>query len=156
MGVSGAYGPYLNAGLDPEMPAGHNVNDYAQKLTMADLELLIDHVELRAEAARNFWETPTVGTLGVTGGYVETKLATPFGTFVAGRCDVMRFNDITSSTGQRKPWDDNVDRYETGLGYRFSRDVTGKFIYQRTVFSHEATGTHPSMELFAAQMSVAF
>ncbi len=156
VGVSGAYGPYLDSTLDPKMPAGHNVNDYAQKLTMADLELLVGHVEFRSEAARNFWETPTVGTLGLTGGYVETKVATPWGTFIAGRYDVMRFDEITASTGERLPWDDNTDRVETGIGYRFSRDVTGKLIYQRTHYAHEASDSYRTLELFATQVSVGF
>jgi hypothetical protein len=156
LGVSGAYGPYLHASLDARMPAGHSVNDYAQKLAMADLELLVGHVEIRAEGARNFWETPTVGTLSVTGGYVESKLATPWSTFLAGRYDMMRFGKITESTGEREPWDDDTDRLEAGLGYRFSRDVTGKLIYQRTRYAHEMNDSYPTLELFATQLSVAF
>jgi len=155
-GASGAYGPYLQAKLNSAMPPGHNVNDYAQKLVMGDLELLVGRLELRAEGVRNFWETPTVGTLGVTGGYAEAKLASPWSAFLAGRYDVMRFSEITSSTGARRPWDDDVNRIETGFGYRFSRDVTGKMIYQRTRFEHEANDSYPTMELFAAQLSVAF
>lgn len=156
VGASGAYGPYLQASLDSQLPPGHTANDYRQKLAMADLELLVGHVEIRAEGARNLWDTPTLGALGVSGGYAEAKMATPWGTFLAGRYDLMRFGEITSSTGERRPWDDNVDRIETGLGYRFSRDVTGKLIYQRSRFEHEANDSYPTMELFATQLSVAF
>src|SRR5262249_42844268 len=151
--VSGAYGPYLSAHLDDEVPPGHNVNDYAQKLAMADLELLAGHVEVRAEGVRNFWETPTVGTLSVTGGYVESKLATPWGTFLAGRFERMKFGDVTDSSGARAPWDANTDRLETGVGYRFNRDVTGKLIYQRTHYTHDWSDYHRTLELFATQLS---
>ena len=138
------------------MPAGHTVNDYNQKLMMADFEWLAGHLELRAEGARNFWETPTVGELEVTGGYAEGKLATPWGTFVAGRYDVMKFGKITNSAGEQEPWDDDITRSEAGIGYRFSRDVTGKLVYQRSRIDHEATDKYRTLELFAAQLSVMF
>ena len=155
-GVSGAYGAYLGEWLDDAMPAGHTVNDYRQKLAMADLEFLAGRVELRAEGARNFWETPTVGTLSVTGGYVEAKVASPWGAFVAGRYDWMEFGEVMTSSGERLPWDDNAKRFESGVGYRFSREVTGKLVYQRTRLEHEATDAYPLRELYGGQLSIGF
>ena len=156
VGVSGSYGPYLGAWLDGALPAGRTVNDYNQKLLMADFEWEMGHLELHAEGVRNFWETPTTGTLAVTGGYVETKVRAPWGAFVAGRYDQLVFSEISGSTGVRRPWDDNVKRLELGAGYRFSPDITGKLVYQRTELDHEVDDTHPVADLVAVQLSVGF
>src|SRR6185369_17950160 len=99
VGVSGAYGPYLNEFLDPYLPAGHSVSEYHQWLRMADAEFLLGHVELRSEGFLNTWETPTVGDLKVRGGYVEGKVTVMPGVHVAGRWDVMHFGDVVDSTG---------------------------------------------------------
>jgi len=155
IGVSGSDGPYLVQGVQGDLPAGKHVTDYAQKLGMADAEVLAGHVELRAEGARNLWETPTLGTLGVTSGYVETRLAFPFGGFVAGRWDALRFSDVTDSSGAQRAWDTNVRRIETGAGYRFDRNITGKVVWQQTRYERAVLG-HRRVALFAAQLSVAF
>lgn len=155
LGVSGSWGPYLVQGIGDDLPAGKHVNDYAQELGMADAEVLTGHIELRAEGARNLWQTPTLGALGVTSGYVEMKLAFTFGGFLAGRWDGLRFADITDSTGARRAWDTNVRRIETGVGYRLQRGVTAKAVWQQTRYEQPVLGRRRA-ELFGAQLSVAF
>jgi hypothetical protein len=155
LGVSGAYGPYLIDKLNPALPAGRTVGDYHQKLGMADAEFLFGHVEARAEGARNVWETPTVGDLRVTGGYVELKYSLPIGAFMAGRWDALRFGEIADSTGAKRPWDSNVNRLEAGAGYRLNRDAVAKVVYQTTQLER-APGDTRRMGLVAAQLSVAF
>lgn len=157
IGLSGAYGPYLVASLGPELPPGHSVTDYHQKLGMADLELLAGHLEARAEAARNVWETPTVGNLAVTSGYGELKYSLSFGAFLAGRWDVMRFDKIADSGGTKHPWDSDVTRTEGGVGYRFSRDALAKVVYQYTTVATESVPEKDrGHALVAAQLSIAF
>ena len=155
VGVSGAYGPYLVDGLQSQLPPGKNVNDYHQELGMADAEVLVGHLELRGEGAWNVWQSPTLGDLRVRAGYVEAKYSLPFGAYVAGRFDRMRFAEVTNSTGAKVPWDSNVDRYEVGGGYRFDRNVTLKLVYQsnRTETSDDA---YHRVSFFAGQASVAF
>jgi hypothetical protein len=156
-GISGAYGPYLIEPLNPLLPPGRTVEDYHQTLSMADLELIAGHVELRAEGAQNHWETPTVGNLKVRSGYVEAKVALSFGAFVAGRWDVMRFGKIADSTGALRPWDADLSRLETGVGYRFSRAAQAKLVYQRTSYDVSPDpSVSPDRSLVAAQLSVAF
>jgi hypothetical protein len=154
-GVSGAYGPYLIEDLNPELPPGKDANDYHQNLRMADVEVLVGHLEARAEGARNRWQTPTVGDLDVKAGYLEVQYALPFGGFVAGRADRMRFGDIADSTGALHSWDSNVDRFEIGGGYRFDRNMLMKLVYQSTRL-HESSGTYRRLSLFAAQASISF
>jgi hypothetical protein len=153
-GVSGAYGPYLIEPLNPQMPAGKNVNDYNQQLAMADLELTAGHFEIRAEGAYNVWETPTVGDLKVTSAYAEAKYSFPIGAYVAGRFDALRFGEIADSGGIKHTWDADVTRIEGGVGYRFDRNVVVKVIHQHTTV--ELTGGDKKMPLTAASLSVAF
>jgi len=156
-GISGAYGAYLIEPLNPLLTPGRTVEDYHQVLGMADLELNAGRVELRAEGAYNYWETPTVGNLKVRSGYVEAKYALDFGAFVAGRWDVMRFGKIADSAGALRPWDANLSRLETGVGYRFSRAAQGKLVYQRTSYDALPNPSAPlDRSLVAAQLSVAF
>ncbi len=156
-GVSGAYGPYLIEPLNPLLPAGRDVGDYRQQLLLADLELTVGHLEARAEGAYNVWQTPTVGDLIVRSGYLELEYALPFGAYLAGRVDAMRFGRIADSGGALRPWDADLDRFETGAGYRFTRDVRGKLVYQRTRYPVPPDPAAPSVRsLVAAQLSVAF
>jgi len=157
IGVSGAYGPYLDASVGPDLPPGHSVTDYHQKLGMADAELLAGHVEVRAEAARNVWETVTVGNLAVTSGYAELKYSLSFGAFLAGRWDVMRFDKIADSAGAKHPWDSDVTRTEGGVGYRFNRDAVAKLVYQYTLKATDGVPERDrSYALIAAQLSIGF
>ena len=151
-GVSGAFGPYLVEGLNTELAPGQHVNQFHQRLGMADLEFATGHLELRAEGAWNTWQTPTVGDLDVTTGYVEMKYALPFGAFAAGRLDGMRFSDLEDSSGVKHSWDANITRWEVGAGYRFDRTILAKLVYQHT--SMEGSDLEPS--LVAAQLSVGF
>ena len=157
VGVSAAYGPYLEDQLNPQLPAGKHATDYHQRLGMADFEVLSGHLEVRGEGAWNTWETPTVGALEATTGYAEAKYSSSFGGYLAGRFDVLRFGKIKDSTGAERPWDANVTRFETGIGYRFNRGTIGKLVYQHDELDY---GT-PSKErerssLVAAQLSITF
>ena len=157
VGLSGSFGPYLQESLDPKLPAGKTVEDYAQKLLMADLEILVGHIELRSEAARNIWETPAVGELSVNSGYAELKLLLDSGIYLAGRFDVERFGKIQKSTGEMLPWDWNATRGEGGVGYRISRDATAKLVWQYTEFDNGVAGwTKPHQSILAGQLSIGF
>jgi hypothetical protein len=156
-GVSGAYGPYLVQEMQPLLPPGREVGDFHQRLRMADLELQRGHVELRGEAAFNTWEHPNVGDLNATSYYGELKYSFPFGAYLAGRWDALRFGEIRESTGELYPWDWNVTRIEVGGGYRFSREALAKLVYQRnrTVIDEDANVFNRA-SLVAAQLSLGF
>lgn len=151
-GVSTALGPYLVEGLNEQLPPGQNVNGFYQTLGMVDAEFATGYLELRAEGAWNTWQTPTVGDLGVTTGYVEMKYSLPFGAFAAGRLDGMRFSEIEDSNGVKHTWDSNIARWELGAGYRIDRNILMKLVYQHTTM--EGRDVKPS--LFAAQGSFTF
>ncbi len=154
VGVSGAYGPYLHAKLEPQLPPGRHATDYHQGLGMADVELMAGQVELRAEGFVNRWETPTVGDLWVRGGYVEGKLGFPAGFYAAGRWGTERFSEVRSSSGESEPWDYPVDRSEAGIGYRIAHGILAKAVYQRDTYVDD--GEREPYDLYAAQLSVSF
>jgi len=157
IGVSGSHGPYLNDFAAMFVPPGKSVNDYDQDLAMADAEILFGHAELRGEAFHNVWETPTVGDLRVSGFYAEGKYTLAAGLYAAARYDQMRFSDVAGSDGVGRPWHANVDRLETGVGYRLNRAVLAKGVYQHfTRRALVAPGADEKDDLFAANLVVSF
>ena len=139
------------------VPPGKSVNDYDQDLAMADAEILFGHAELRGEAFHNVWETPTVGDLRVSGFYAEGKYTLAAGLYAAARYDQMRFSDVAGSDGVGRPWHANVDRLETGVGYRLNRAVLAKGVYQHfTRRALAAPGGDEHDDLFAANLVVSF
>lgn len=157
LGLSGAYGPYLVDNVRPALAPGRRAEDYNQILTMVDAEWSGGHFEVRGEGYRNTWQTPTVGDLTVSGVYGEAKVTLPAGFYVAGRYEIMRFDEIRDSAGASKPWDTNWDRGEAGLGYRVARGVLAKAVYQwNTPKSDSPNVEDETYSLAATQLSVRF
>jgi hypothetical protein len=156
IGVSGAYGPYLQESLDPALPAGKDANDYHQRLVMADASLEFGHVTLIAEAFTNTWENPTLGDLDVEGGYAEAKVTLAAGFHAAGRVDALRFSDIVDSGGFARTWDRDIDRIEAGLGYRFDRNVLAKLVWQGNTWRAHGAAPADTHDLVGGQVSVRF
>lgn len=131
VGLSGAMGPYLDDALADSLPPGKSIGDYDQQLLMTDAEFQLGHVEARGEAYRNVWQTPRTGDLRVSGYYVEGKYTLPVGLYAAARWENQRFSKVDGGAGAGVPWHADEDRFEGGLGYRVSRDVIAKAVYQR-------------------------
>ncbi|HEY7727872.1 MAG TPA: hypothetical protein VID50_05415 [Candidatus Eisenbacteria bacterium] len=156
-GISGAYGPYLSSEPAGTLPAGSHAGDYNQVLVMADAEWSVAHMTLRSEGYRNTWQTPTVGDLRVGGFYVEGTYTLPAGFYVAGRYEIMRFSDLTDSTGTVRPWDTNWDRREAGVGYRITRGAVAKIAYQSNLeIASEPGEENERYDLVAGQLSIRF
>ena len=157
-GVSGSYGPYLNEErVESSLQPGIDAGDFNQVLGMADLEYSTGHLDIHAEGYRNTWETPTLGDLKVHGGYAELKYTLPAGFYVAGRYDIMRFSDVTDSTGALLSWDSDVDRLEVGGGYRVTKGVIAKVVFQRnTLQPPDPAAEAEDLDVVAGQLSVAF
>lgn len=153
VGASYSRGPWMPDAFQPQLPAGRTVNGYAQTVVMADAEWLFSTVELRGEGAWNEWETPTAGDVDVRGGYLEAKLGLPSGAFAAARWGVLKFGDVIDSTGAARPWDHDVARIETGLGYRIQRGAILKAVYQQTRFLRAVDRRE---SLYALQLALAF
>jgi hypothetical protein len=132
-GVSGSFGMWAPDWFGYQIPPGQKTTDYHEALAMADLELMRGRWELRGEAFLKYWETVTTGTLRTHGGYAEARVGVGAGAWFAARAELMRFSDVTTSGGFTRPWDDGVDRYEAGVGYRVTREVQLRLVGQRNV-----------------------
>lgn len=153
VGVSGAQGAYLGDWVRYGLPAGKTEADYVQTLGMADLAFERGHLDLRAEGFTNAFETAYCGTLRSSGGYAEGRYGFDNGMWLAIRAEAMRHSDLTAGALTR-PWDDDVDRLDGGLGYRLSRGAAIKAGWQRT-WLDQADGRQ-SFDLFVTQMSLEF
>jgi hypothetical protein len=154
LGGSFAYGPYLTKANEKDLPAGATANDYSQTLLGLDLNFERGKFIGNAEAMYNRWIHPYVSEpLKVYSAYVEGtyKFATQF--FLSTRYDRMEFSKITDPSGGQSVWDYPLYRIETGLGYRFDRNVTIKLVGQLTRFPGQPQFND---DIFAAQISTSF
>lgn len=156
LGVSASTGAYVPDALEATLPIGAGAERYDQTLFMADAEWAFDRLELRGEGVLNTWQTPNLGDLTVRGYYVEGKYAFGAGPFVAARFDQLLFDEVQGTIGPARPWDDDVTRFEGGIGYRFDRHVVGKAIYQTTTLDPGPSGPSRSSSLVGAQLSLGF
>jgi hypothetical protein len=155
-GVSGAAGSYMQDALEPALPIGTSAERYDQVALMADAEFSQGRFELRGEGVVNVWESPTLGDLTCRGWYVEGKLGFPSGMFLAARWDEMTFDEISPSVGPARPWDDDLRRFEGGVGYRIDRHVLAKAVYQVNWKDPGDAGETRKLDLLAAQLSLGF
>jgi hypothetical protein len=155
LGVSGAQGPWLPRTLESSLPPGVALRDLEQRVAIADLEVQGGRVEMRGEAYYSDWETPYVGRLATRGLWAEVKAGLVAGAWVAARGETRRHSELTGSAGARQPWDHDRDRWESGVGYRVTRQSTVKASWQRNV---ERIPGAPARhdDLLAATLSLSF
>lgn len=123
-GASAGRGAYLSQGSEPYLPAGKGLRDYQQSIVGLDLELTHGWWDFHAEWAGNTFESPYITEdLTGTAWYVEARRKLAAGTYAAARWDDMRFGEIRDSSGASQTWDQNVQRFEAGVGYWPERKV---------------------------------
>jgi len=155
VGVSGADGRWMPPWYAAVLPAGKALRDYHETTLMADAEFLRGPFELRGEGVHRGWQTIFTGTLQVNGGYAEARWSFPNGAWLAGRTETLRYSDVTNSGGISRPWDDQVDRWETVLGYRVTEDVRVKLAFQSTQ-RHPFGAVRLDDNLVAGSLSIRF
>jgi hypothetical protein len=71
--------------------------------------------------------------------------------------DQERFSKIVGSDGVPRPWHPDVDRVESGLGYRINRALLAKTVWQRFTKRGAVPGQDDDVDdLFAANLVVSF
>lgn len=141
VGVSYARGPYLDNVLAAAVRAkGYkDVENFEQKVVGFDGEFSYRQLKLYGEVAANAWESPNIknatGTridLTNIGWYAEGKYTFLPGLYAAVRYSKITFGKIDDGTGSNKSqtWDDDVETWESGIGYRITEGVIGKFVNQ--------------------------
>jgi hypothetical protein len=155
LGVSAADGNWMPPWFADSLPANRTLRDYRESTIMADLELARGPFELRGEVVRRRWATILTGDLDVDGGYAEARWSLGCGAWLAVRGEALRFSDVTTTGLVRRPWDDDVDRWEGVVGYRVTRDVRLKLDGQRTI-RHRFEAPRLEDNLFSVGLSIRF
>ncbi|HXL15368.1 MAG TPA: hypothetical protein VN972_04720 [Methylomirabilota bacterium] len=152
-GVSGSRGPYLDRDLNEDLPAGHTVDEYMQKLAGADLELSYGHGVLYSEYVFSRFGSPFVGNLDLKAWYFEGKYAVLPGWYVAARFDRMIFSDVALAAGGVEAWDADLWKREIGIGFKPSARLVAKLVHQESRIN-----VSPAIvrAFAAAQLSVIF
>jgi len=104
-----------------------------------------------------------LGTLAAWRGRAYLMLAVfvfsffPMGLYLAGRWEIQRYSEVTDSTGAAYAWQADRNRAEFGMGFRFTRNVTARAVYQENVeLGPRPDGDGTSYGLAAAQLTVGF
>jgi hypothetical protein len=128
--VSAGHGAYLGDEVQAYLPAGAHARDYSQTVWGLSGEWGWRHLTVYSELFRNHFETPIHSPgLDNTAWYLESVYKFIPGWYVAGRYDVMRFDEVTVSSGPTT-WDENVQRVESGVGHHLTRDLLVKVVAQ--------------------------
>ena len=155
IGVSAADGTWMPTFWKFVLPAGTRLRDYRETSLMADAEFARGPFELRGEGVQRRWETYASGDLDVKSGYAEARYSLAAGAWLALRGETLRFADVTTSAAVTRPWDDDVDRFEAVVGYRFTQDVRAKLGAQRTR-RHPWNAARIDTDLLIAGLSIRF
>ena len=142
IGLGYSIGPYLNKGAQ-NIPAGKQVRDYKAIIYAADIEYSFSYFEIYSEWIReNFNEGYGNGNYGsyadeklVDSYYIESRYKFTPRIYAAFRFGQLFFSKIMDPTTYTKlPWDYNVNRLETGIGYKYTRKMTIKAAVQLNRF----------------------
>ncbi len=142
LGVSHSRGAWLNPEVegfgDPDGvgPSGSSprTSDYDQILWGVDAHWARGRFEVRGEVVRDLWEVPNVPyDVRDTSWFLETRMRTGAGGWVAGRIGEIRFNSLPTPGGEYERWDYDVRRLQLAAGYRLSRtvDVRAEYMVNR-------------------------
>jgi len=155
IGLNLGIGPYLVSVPQAVMDQQHkSVEDYHQKLWGFDLEYSRGSVTIFGEVARNTWDVLfEPGEMGVTTWYLEGKWKFAPAWYLAVRTGQMRFDKETFGANTSQPWDYNVTRIEGGIGYHFTRNITGKMVEQVNRFPDRLS---QNIATTACQLSISF
>jgi hypothetical protein len=131
--LSGARGAYLDRAVTPYLPSGKTVNDYYQSLLVVSGDWQWWRLSVMGEAYFNRFDTP-VREAGLSNEsyYLQAVFSVLAGWDLAVRYDRMTFEEVANSAGNVMSWDENMQRWEGGVGYHVTRDLWVKGVVQAT------------------------
>jgi hypothetical protein len=161
LGLNGAWGPYIGesvATTGVAAPLTDTPEDYAQTLFGYDAELTFGAFAFYSEGYWSAWETTQIADeLEAKGAYIEGRYDLAPQWYVASRLDGIWFSEmdveLASGAVSELPWDDDVWRIESAIGFRFSREVLAKLAWHH--YGYEE-GRGPNMDVVAVQVSAVF
>ncbi len=154
-GSSFSHGAYLTppAKSLPAFPAGKSPGDFPQITLAQDLSFAWHHWQLWAEVFETRFDVPNVGHADTVAYFLEAKYKLTPRLFGALRWNQQLFGQVPDGTGGRQPWDHDLWRVDTALGYRFDRHLQGKLQYS---YSRQTGPFQQGEQLLAAQITVKF
>jgi len=156
LGASFATGPYLDASVSSQLPAGSVWHDFTQRALGADLQLTLHHLELQSELLFTNFQVPRISQrLGAAGYFVELKHTLTPRLFLAGRWNQLYFDRLRSgiTNGEAPRFDNNRYSLELGLGYHLSEKLLVKTSYQ---FNRTVTALEPRDDVVGIQLVYRF
>lgn len=131
--LTGARGAYMDRVVAPYLPAGKTVNDYYQNLLIVSGDFQWWRLAMIGEAYFNHFDTP-VREAGLSNEsyYLQAVYSIVAGWDLAVRYDRMMFEEVPAGSGELLSWDENVERWEGGVGYHVTRDLFVKGVVQGT------------------------
>ncbi len=131
--LSGARGAYLSRDVEAYLPAGKTVNDYYQNLLIVSGDARWWRFSFMGEAYFTHFDTPVRESgLSSESYYLQAVYSIYAGVDLAARYDRLTFENVASSTGEMMSWDENIERWEGGVGYHVTRELFVKGIMQAT------------------------
>jgi len=156
LGASFATGPYLDAAVSSQLPAGSFWRDFTQRAVGADVQLTLHHLELQGELLFTNFNVPRISQrLGAAGYFIELKHTLTPRLFLAGRWNQLYFDRLRSgiTNGERPRFDNNRYSLEIGLGYHLSEKLLVKGSYQ---FNRTVTALEPRDDVAGIQLVYRF
>ena len=136
------------------LPQGASINDYNQEMLGLNATYTRGKIAVRMELIFDAWEVPNVIEYPRDiSYYLEVKYKFLPGLFGALRYNGIYFNKIPYSNGEKDKWDYDVQRWQLGVGYAFSRrlEVRAEYMINRTIGPYD-----PEDNLFALQWTWRF
>lgn len=150
-GASVSAGSYLDSSVP--FPNGYSSGDYLQKIVGLDLTYKNKDLRINSEVVFSAFESPRIAEdLSTLGYYIETQYYWTETSYGAIRFGGLEFNEITPAVGEEVKWDNDMNRFEIGVGYYFASDVLGKAFIQNT----ESSGTNIKDNIFGLQLNAVF
>jgi hypothetical protein len=134
-GVSASRGAWLNDTLEAQV-AGAGTDPVQQIAIGGDAEFSSGPFLVRGEAIRSAWQLPQFGALQLTdpliaiSSLIEGRYKIGPGFYVAMRGDRLDFSKVRGTAGLIE-WEAQTWRFETGLGYSLTRNLTFKGVWQK-------------------------
>jgi hypothetical protein len=153
VGASFSHGPYLLPPEDLLVAGGPRKGTFKQTTVAQDIRFAWRHWQLWAEAFASRFEVPNVGDADTLAYYTELRYKIRPRLYAALRWNQQFFSDISNGVGGMEPWDRDIWKVDTALGYRFDRHLQGKLQYS---YNHQKGSIQQGEQLVAVQLTVKF
>jgi hypothetical protein len=150
VGANGSYGAYL---LPSAKTLGVGLGDFHQITVGPDVSFSWRRLQIWGEAMASRFEVPNVGNADTVAYYVETKYKFTPELFGAVRWNQQLYDDVPNGAGGKEPWDHDMWRIDSAVGYRFTRHIQAKLQYS---YSHQTGHIQQGEQMAAVQLTVKF